>query len=67
MKTDICNLPRDNGGLGMIDFEGVMKVKRIKWMISLLNLKAIEIDNWSTTLMKFVNLFDHDLIYLIYL
>ena len=58
VKKEFCYLPRDKGGIGMIDFESVLKVKRIKWLIRV--LKANEQENWSIIPMKFVKLFDHE-------
>jgi hypothetical protein len=46
VSRDICKLPRDMGGIGMPDFHTIIKVKRVKMVVSI--LKAEPEDLWSS-------------------
>ena len=53
----ICKLPREKGGLGLIDIDTLVKVKRIKWVIRV--LKDNDEQNWSKLIENYLRCLDN--------
>ena len=53
----ICKLPRDKGGLGLIDIDTLVKVKRINWVIRVLKDKNEQ--NWSKMVENYLRCLDN--------
>ena len=53
----ICKLPRDKGGLGLIDIDTLVKVKRINWVIRVLKDKTEQ--NWSKMVENYLRCLDN--------
>ena len=58
IQKDICTLPRNMGGLGMVDIAALIKVKRILWLIKI--LKGGENKNWTALPMSYFRCLDND-------
>ena len=56
VKHNVCMLPRILGGLGIPDFEILVKVRRIKTLINIIASKPE--DNWSILAKKHIKYFD---------
>ena len=57
IKKDICFLPRDLGGLNMLNLEIVIKVKRINWIIRF--LKEDKGQPWSKLIESYMRCLDN--------
>ena len=57
VSRKVCTLPKDQGGLGMIDLSTLIKVKRIKWVIRILESKKN--DHWVSMPMTYFKCLDH--------
>ena len=53
----ICKLPREKGGLGLIDIDTLVKVKRINWIIRV--LKDNSEQNWSKLIENYLRCLDN--------
>ena len=58
VKREICVLPRYLGGIGMVDFQTIIKVKRIKWVINI--LKGHTSDTWKILPLSYLKCLDKD-------
>ena len=58
VKREICFLPRQLGGLNMIDVYAIIKVKRIKTLVQI--LKGTTNDTWKILPMKYFSVLDDD-------
>ena len=57
INKSICTLPRNQGGLGLIDLKTVIKVKRIKWVIKVLKDKNKQ--NWAQLIENYLRCLDN--------
>ena len=57
IKREICYLPKNLGGLNMIDLEKVIKVKRVNWIIRF--LKESNGQSWSRLIENYVRCLDN--------
>ena len=56
-NRDICTLPRNLGGLGLVDVNIIIKVKRINWIIRV--LKDDGIQAWSKLIESYLRCLDN--------
>ena len=56
VKHNVCMLPRNLGGLGIPDFNVLIKVRRIKTLISVISSEPNE--SWSILAKKYIKSFD---------
>ena len=56
-NRDICTLPRRLGGLGLVDVNIIIKVKRINWVIRA--LKDQEGQNWAKLIENYIRCLDN--------
>ena len=57
IRREICVLPRYLGGIGMIDLNMMIKVKRIKWIVRILRTK--ENEKWNVLPLKYIRCLDN--------
>ena len=58
MKKEICFLPRDLGGLNIVNIETLIKVKRIQWVIRC--LKETTGQPWAKLIENYLRCLDND-------
>ena len=56
-SRDICKLPPEMGGLGLIDIEILIKVKRIQWIVRVLKDETNQ--NWSKLIENYLRCLDN--------
>ena len=57
IRKEICVLPKNMGGIGMIDIRTVIKVQRIKWILRILNSPVSE--DWNIIPYKVMHCLDN--------
>ena len=57
INREICYLPRDLGGIGMVDLDKVIKVKRVNWIIRF--LKEGSGQSWSRLIENYIRCLDN--------
>ena len=57
VNKNLCTLPRDMGGLGLVDLKTVVKVKRIRWVIRVLQDKQEQ--NWAQLIENYLRCLDN--------
>ncbi len=56
VKKEVCFLPREKGGINMVDLHTIVKVKRIKWIVKMLQAEYNEC--WSILPRQFMKCMD---------
>ena len=56
-SKEICKMPREKGGLGLIDIDILVKVKRVNWIIRVLKDRSGQ--NWSKLVENYLRCLDN--------